>query len=380
MAPLNLRLITTCLIAAGFFCPAEAQNVPRSFDSNMDPRTVALGEAGTALLGPTDPFTINPAGLADRSGIWLEYERRGMEWLEPWGLEDYGYRSWSGGVSTQAGTFAFTYRRFDQGEFVSQTYDNPQGYTTVKVYDHTFGVAWARPLASWIQAGLAAKLFSPVVGGMSLETTPAYLLDIGIVARSGNLLASGRATDAVSMGVALQNLGSNLRMRQTLSEPFGGGPHVYESSEQMPRTLRLGVAYQIRLVAREPEGWSPLRATFIGDYWNVLNSRSSVNEHYLACGVELTAYELLSIRLGGHIEPFQSVYGREDVAAIRYGVGVDLPFGRFAPGAVPLTLSASYTAIPLYSVGFSGPTFSGSGFFSGAPGTANVFSVTLKYQ
>ncbi len=378
MPPLNLHLIAAGLIALGFWLPgaAIAQEVGRSFDISMDPRTIALGEGGAALLGSTDPFVVNPAALALRSGIWLEYTRRGMEWLESQGLEDMRYRSWSAGAGTRVGTFAFTYRRHDYGEFPVSTISQPEGVGSMKIFDHTFGVGWAYALASWLEAGAAAKAFTivqSVTSGpiSSAETTPAYLLDIGFLAKSGPLLVSGRASDNLSVGIALQNFGSNFRMRQPVVDPNTYGQRVYEYSEQLPRTFRLGVSYQISVSAEDAEKWVPLRAAVTGDYWNVLNTHASFNEHYVGYGIELMAYELLSVRLGGYIQPFQSVYGRENVAMMRYGVGLDLPFRRFAPRAMPLTFSASYTAIPLYN-----PIY----FFTGGPGTANVFSLTLTYQ
>ncbi len=365
------------VLSAAFAPAARAQAGSYSLDVALDPRTVALGEAGVAIPGSTDAFASNPAGLAACSGLWMEYARRGMEWTEGMGIEGMQFRSWSAGLSTRYGTFMLGYRRGDMGEMDVSTSDSPGGIgAKVKMYNHVFGAAWGYALSPAVQLGAVAKAFTlvqtvegrPAAGGFQpVEATPAYLIDLGVLLNSGRLIANGGAADNLSLGVALQNFGTDFRIKQAAVGQAGSG---LDMVEPLPRMIRVGLAYQVRMGKGEPEGWIPLQAMVVGEYRKVLNSLISGNERYWGWGVELTGCEVFSVRLGGYFQPWKSVFGAENRAALRLGTSVELPLRRIAAGWWPVTIEASYTAIPLYNVGFS----------PGLAGTANVFSFGLRYD
>ncbi|HTY38308.1 MAG TPA: hypothetical protein VMH23_14415 [Bacteroidota bacterium] len=365
-------------LCAQQFVFAQASSSNSALDVTFEPRSVSLGEATVALPGSRDAFTSNPASLSGLSGAWISYDHRGMEWTKSFGHDDMRYRSWSLGAATPIGTFLIEYRRQDYGEFEVTTVESPDGAGTAAVYNHVFGVAWGKSFGSWISVGAAIKSFtdvetvtgSPAASLQSLQTQPAYLLDIGVLAQSGSVLRLPGLKDNFSVGASLQNFGTDYRMTGQ------GIPGQIENEYYvpLPRALHLGIAYEFAVSGAAEHDADILKATVVGEYRTVLNSFPSQHDYHWGWGLELTTYDIFSVRLGGYLQPYESVYGRDRVFAIRYGAGLHLPWSLVAKDALPLAFCVDYAAIPLYSVDVF--TY----WSSPVPATANVFTVRLQYE
>ena len=351
-----------------------------SLDMTFDPRSVSLGEATVALPGSYDAFGSNPAGLAALKGAWMSYYRRGMEWTEVLGMNDLRYRSWAAGANTPWGTFSFEYRRMDFGEFQVTTSESPDASGTVKVYNHELGIAWGLCLTRSISIGAVAKTYTDVqstegLPGPSLyelETQRPYLLDLGLLYKSGALIGSERLGDNVNVGVALQNFGTDYRIKSATGPGTGLFSEEYIA---LPRTLRIGVAYQLSLHDSDPTRATILQVNLLGEYRNVLNVFPGNHEYHWGWGTEFTAYDILTVRLGGYFQPYSSVYGGDRVVGIRLGAGLHLPINLLVDGLPPFAFCVDYAAIPLNSIstGYYNP-------FNSAPGTANVFALRIQYE
>ncbi len=356
---------------------AQGSGTYSSLDVTFDPRSVSLGEATVALAGSYDAFGSNPAGLSNVQGAWLSYDYRGMEWTRSLGLDDMRYRSWELGARTPLGTIAVAYRRQDLGEFAVSTMESPEGVGTLKAYNHEFGLAWAYDLLPTLSVGAVAKTYTDVqtttdaTGGSSsgFETQRPYLLDLGMQYHCGALFGKGRVTDAASLGISLQNFGTDYRIKMTSALPEG---FSFDEFAPLPRTLRLGVAYHLSLRNPSSDSGSVLQLNLLGEYRNVLNSYPTEHDYHWGWGLELTAYELFTVRLGGYFQPYQSVYGGDRVVAIRFGAGLHLPARLLAEDLPPVVLNIDYAAIPLYRVD--------PDIFPNSAGTANVFSLRVEYE
>ncbi len=351
-----------------------------SLDMTFDPRSVSLGEATVALAGSYDAFASNPAGLATLKGAWMSYDRRGMEWTEVLGMDDLRYRSWAAGANTPWGTFSFEYRRMDYGEFSVTGPESPDVLGKVYVYNHEFGLAWGLCLARSISIGAVAKTYTDVqstegLSGASpydLETQRPYLLDLGFLYNIGSLIGNERLVDNIALGAALQNFGTDYRFKVATGLEPGVTSEEYIA---LPRTLRIGVAYQLSLHGSEPTSPPILRVNVLGEYRNVLNSFPGPHEYHWGWGAEFTAYDIFSIRLGGYFQPYSSVYGGDRVVAVRLGAGLHLPLKLLSDGMPPLAFNVDYAAIPLNGNG--SPYYYP---FNSAPGTANVYTLRIQYE
>ncbi len=370
-----------CLLAFSALVPgaawAQVVSANSSLDVTFDPRSVSLGEATVGLSGSYDAFASNPAGLGSLKGSWLSYDYRGMEWTRELGLDGLRYRSWEIGARTPLGTIVFAYRRQDLGEFSVSTTESPEGVGKVRVYNHEFGLAWAYEILPTLTVGAVAKTYTDVQtttgetgdANSGFETQRPYLLDLGLQYHFGALFAEGRVSDAASFGISLQNFGTDYRIKVTLPPPEG---FSFEEFVRLPRTLRLGVAYHLSLHDPASDSGAVLQLNLLGEYRDVLNSYPSEHEYHWGWGLELTAYELFTVRLGGYFQPYQSVYGGDRVVAIRFGAGLHFPVRLFAESLPPVALNIDYAAIPLYRVD--------PYFFANSAGTANVFSLRVQYE
>jgi len=312
------------------------------------PRSVAMGESFVALHGNPTALMSNPAGLAGLAGIGLSYAQRSLNWTR--GLEDFKYHSGNGYVEAPFGVFGIQYNRLSMGEFAISTPESPDGIGRERVYQHAIMVGFGTKVSENLSAGLAAKYYdivntvisnsTPYEAGFS--TTPAYLFDAGAQYTVPVFPDDSVLQNAVTAGISLQNIGTKLKSSSSLSSI------EYESSAEAPRYLRVGFSLQLKVMPRRTDGLEPAVMVLTGEYRRMLDGSiyGDAERDYWGFGVEFALFEVVSVRMGGVINPFTSIYGAKGKFMTRGGIGVQLPLAELGV-PVPLSVSGGYALIPI---------------------------------
>jgi hypothetical protein len=348
-----------------------------SLSWSITPRGVALGEATVALPAFGAPFAANPAGLANCRGIWSTYAS------QPYFATGADYRSGSVGVATTIGTFMATYRQFNNLPIVVSTVasESHGGVAEYDWYDRTLGIAWGSSFGAHVRVGVAAKQFdekfprvsgtTPPGTGMIIpkETTPSYVIDLGLLCTTGTLLGGEEISDDFSVGVALQGFGTPYRLRYDPA-PY---PYYYAywraNIQPLDRNLRIGFAYRLSIKGTTSESLQPFSTTLMSEFRQVLNSRY-YGGSYWGFGLETSILEVLNLRVGGLAQPTDGPYGHQNTLKERYGIGLHIPLARLGDWLPALTLEGDYAWMPLaiYS------------FVDYDPSTLRVFSFGVRYE
>jgi hypothetical protein len=365
-----LRSLATSLALGLFVIGARAQS--GAYNSPLDvatsSRSIAMGEALAAV--PKEPMALmsNPAGLAGLDGIGVSYSQRSINWMS--GLEDFRFHGASAFIALPFGVFGIQYNRFSMGEVAISTPSSPQGYGTATMYAHSIAAGFGVHLTGNLSAGVTAKHFDIIYDvsapTTSFETdfTPAYLVDGGIQYSIPIRTADSAAIHTLTGGLAIQNLGTNLRM-SNLTESGS-------SSEQMPRYLRVGASYGLDILPGDPEGLHPVSLLFTAEYRTILNEAGGMynDRSFWGFGAECTALEIISLRLGGVVMPYTSIYGEKGKLMFRTGMGLRLPLATLGVPA-PLVLSGEFAIIPIDS--------HPNNFMWGFTSSLSAFTVGLEY-
>jgi hypothetical protein len=361
----SLRLLSSAFLILCLSASSYGQN--QSVVVPVDARTTALGEATVALHGDPVFMTANPAGLASFTGASLSYSRRSMEWTSL--LQGMYYQSFQAAVATPVAVFGAYYDRFTYGEVVVTSSEGPEATGTMEPYDHTIGLVGAFTPIDGLSLGLAAKGFqyggllagTEQESGRSESSSWALLADLG--ALYAYRFTSGPIGHELSAGLSLQNFGSNVKLEHGETS----------TSEQLPRFLRLGVAYGAAGPKIEELGLTSCRVVVTGEYRNILNSGSYGNaiRDFYGWGVEIQALEILSARFGWTLGNTNSVYGEAGTPAFRYGLAASFPLRLIG---APLTVSGAYTSIRTTYPGWTG--WGWPEFAENLP----VFTLSVSYE
>lgn len=361
-------IITFCLFSTG----ASAQMLT-AYTSPLDvptnPRSVAMGESFVALPGDPTALMSNPAGLAGLHGMGISYSQRSMNWMS--GLEDYRYHGANAYYAAPFGVFGIEYNRLSMGEFTYSIPSSPMGVGTLQVYEHSIVVGFGAELMEGFSAGIATKYLDivyTVTGGKSQSSpayavTPAYLFDAGAQYSVPILPGDSSIQHLITTGISVQNIGTELKSSSSTET---------ESSSETPRYLRLGFSYRLTMLPQGPEGLRPVAMVLTAEYRRVINGSTYQDSRrdYWGCGVEFTLFEVASVRMGGVVLPYTSIYGDKGCFKLRGGFGVHVPLARLGVSA-PLVLSGNYALIPINRYPNS--------FMSGNTDNLSTFSVELEY-
>jgi hypothetical protein len=241
------------------------------------------------------------------------------------------------------------YNRFDKGSGAVSITLHPEGIGTAEIHDYTIGITASRSFENGIDVGLTLKTFDVSLEYTSivvspppmLSTTRPVLLDVGAIYTVPALLSGSEVHDMFSLGVSLQNFGSNFKTQ------FGSSNA--ELSEQPIRFLRFGFAYDLRTFSPHDSSVSPVRFLVTAEYRRILNSHivNGGQEDFYGFGAEATALEMLIARVGGYLANIDWIYSTKGVPSLRYGFGLHVPFQRIGVH-VPLTVELEYGAIPIH--------------------------------
>jgi hypothetical protein len=309
-------------------------------DVPTDPRCVAMGESFVAL--PENPTALmsNPAGLAGLIGGGASYAQRSMDWMR--GLESFKYHGANAYVALPFGVFGIQYGRLNTGEMIVRTASSPEGIGRVKSYIHDFGIGFGTKIWGNLAVGVAAKFFDMVwnstgpnvPGWTDLSSNPAYLFDAGAMYSIADEMHDSTVQGAFAVGIAVQNAGTEFKLKYSTE--------VEASDYNVPRYLRVGFAYTLRILSRQQNGLQPLALALTGEYRRPLRP----NQDTWGFGLECTLFECISARAGGVMMPFTSIYGEQGNVMFRGGAGLHIPLPRMGL-RIPLVVSANYALIPI---------------------------------
>jgi hypothetical protein len=273
-----------------------------------------------------------------------------MNWISA--TDDWNLNSFTTAVAFPFGVVAAQYNRSSYGTMIVTTTESPDGNGTVgTLYAHDFALGFGMRLPSGVAIGVAAKYYDfienfsgPLAYLLPTWTTkPAYLFDFGVEYTLPPLHAQAGVNDSLTLGLAMQNAGT--AWKQTMA-PDTYGDVSPDMTIKMPEYLRIGLSYGLRVVPADESSLSPFSAVVTGEWRSLLYPETSGNTTYWGAGVELTAYEVFSLRGGMAISPFDSFETIHDRAGFRIGAGINLPVRRLAPD-IPLMLSFHYSLVAL---------------------------------
>jgi len=302
-----------------------------SLDIPADGRSTAMGESFVALRGNSSAMLFNPAGLASLRGVHVAYGHRGNDWMS---VLNSQHQNFSMAAETPFFSVGVFYKRLDlESEFRDEFGD----IELFKLGNRSYGVSLAHSLADCFDIGATFKTFNWSFDFASVESNSPFLFDIGLL-HTFDLSEQGILNSALSLGVALQNFGEDLK---TPPEALAGGyRHV------LPRALRTGFSYSYEPAQPSEMDLAPFGILITGEYRAILGDRYEYYRDFWGFGGEVVIFEIVSGRIGGFVSPWNGLYGKRGEVALRYGVGLSLPFQKLGI-KTPLTLRADYSAIPL---------------------------------
>jgi hypothetical protein len=358
--------LALCMSVTGACAQTGAYN--SVLDVSTSARSVAMGESFVAVPGEPTALMSNPAGLAALEGIGFSYSQRSFDWMS--GLDDYKYHGANIHVAAPFGVFGIEYNRFSMGEYPITSASSPDGIGTVEIYSHSVAVGFGMHLTSQLSAGIAAKYFDIVystsvpVYYLTTNITPAYLADAGFQYTVPIPTTDSALVHAFTAGIAVQNIGTDMK--------FTNATESASVAEEMPRYLRLGAAYQLDLLAQNPQNLRPVSLLFSAEYRRILNEAGGIYaaRDFWGFGAECTAMEIVSLRIGAVIMPFTSIYGEKGKLMFRVGLGLHLPLVKIGL-PIPLVVSGGYANIPIEN--------RPNNYMQGNTNSLSAFSVGVDY-
>ena len=212
------------------------------------------------------------------------------------------------------GHLGFDIKTFDFGDIpltTQQDMDGESGRTFSPTFS-TIGLTYANKLTESIQVGLTAKM---IYESVPRASATAFALDLGIQYKQ---LAGIKG---VSFAVVAKNIGTDMKYEGSALMYQVQDPETYRrdyvtrgsSSNQLPASLELGLAYEIDFI---PQNNIIVSGVF---------QNNNVQNDGLKFGLEYTWNELVSVR-GGYVYTANSdvddeLYTFTLGAGIRYNVG-----------------------------------------------------------
>lgn len=375
------HIVVIGLVLAAWAAPSTGQTTDYvqtgvlPVDTPTDPRSVAMGESFVAIAGNPAAMMYNPAGLAGLTGVTASYAQRRNDWYS--GADNLRYHSGNATVGVGPLTLGALFNRHDYGEIAISSSQYPDGMAYGEPHFDLYALGAGASLDEHWDVGFAAKMFNYSLSitrgnGYSLSTTPAWLFDAGVIYRlPGNIDALHMAR-LFSAGISLQNLGTKLKSSSTLQTSTG--PRSVSGEMNIPLYIRMGVSFGLSQLTASESDLVPFTLLLTAELRSLLNGGSgqSSASNFWGVGLDTKMYEILSVRLGLYIPPYSSIYGMDGTPALRYGIGLDLPFERLGLGA-PLAVLAEYAAIP------ANVTLPYYGFPGNVRSTLHVFSLGVRY-
>lgn len=365
----HILIVLLLLSYSGIYAQVLNNN---SITLSTDPRALALGEAVVADPDAYLSFRVNPALLATALGYQIVYNYRNLAWTE--NLKDRHCENVTVAGRSPVGNFALGFTRNDYGKIgFCWVADNPAGYQCVDMdlYDYTVSLSLARTVHKNLAIGINLNMFDEVYHvaedvDFDIKTERAFFTDLGFVytitLNQGLEKKYQNIKDQFILGASLGNYGSDYKIK--MSKTLAG----YSSA--LPRYLRVGFSYQ--LILQEELADPLLKFLVTGEYKKYLNpdKYEKSRADFYGFGFETVLFSLIAVRAGGILQPYSNIYARENEVALRFGLGLNLPFTRIGL-EFPMCLQFNYGVIPLSAIG----SFDGN-----QQGNLSTYNILLKYE
>lgn len=214
--------IILCLL----LCPAAAAasgpgtTAAPFLKAAMSPRAMAMGGAFGALADDSGAVFVNPAGLARQSGseVSLDFS----SWLQGARMGDLAYSGSAGGERVGLGLTVMTV------DGIERRGDDAAGIVPA---NGTFGADDAAVSLAWAKEDIAPDSLPRLDGGLAAKFVRSKIDDKSAVAAAVDAGAIYRATDRLSLSLALQNLGTKMKFDS--------------EADPLPLDLRAGMLYRV---------------------------------------------------------------------------------------------------------------------------------------
>ncbi len=339
------KTLLVLVLIAVYLTPLEAQTVVMrrtTLDLETNPHSIALGESFVARSTPTSFFT-NPAALPKISGFNFFYNVRNDNWFNP--NDDDKFYTFGFSAAVPIGRLGFSFNKYKSNLILTST-ENPDGIGTIT--NKTFLFSYANSIVDNFSIGASLKFFNFGVDpfpwiAKSFDSKTSIVIDIGMRYSFEKILPSYSATDNLSLGLSLQNFGTDSEFKLSPEQKL-----YYKN--KLPRYLRAGFCYELNLLFFNDSENSDLDFFITGEYQRLLNP-SSFDENYtdnLGVGFEMTALKIFSIRLGGIIpQDMMRIFNYEKLNW-RYGAAVNMSLQKLGID-FPLDISIEYALIKIHS-------------------------------
>ncbi len=326
-----------------------------SLDVTMDARSIAMGESFVANPNGLVAADNNPATLIGLKGLSLFYNRRKPSWKDI--SSNNILHSFGISLETSFGNFAILYKRFNDD---LNNYPGPEHLSNpLPFYNYTVSISYAFNIMQNLALGINLKthFYKSNFNNLYMkdaESNHPILADIGILYHSDGLINFPVFKDKISWGTSISNFGTDFKPERI----------VYAHQEQksfiskLPRTFNIGFSYQLNIISFQQPDF--LKFIFNGEFDYLLNNYDYENfpkiESYgyedvrdikrdtWKFGLEGSVMNLLFLRIGSIVYPFESFFSEKDKAGLSYGIGANFPFVLVGIN-YPVSISFDYAII-----------------------------------
>lgn len=297
-------------------------------------RSSALGEATSTALGDPGAWNSNPATVAGLRGVGthhmlghrsVEAHTISSDWI--------GAGAW---LATPIANIALHYVRRDMGEFQT-TFPSGTNSDRIRRYDETITLSLAHDLGSSVALGASVKWMRDRALMMVDDPNETVVtdasgvyVDLGVIGSMRGFFVGSKMRDSIHIGTVIQDIGDRLVFRDVAQ------------SSKMSQWLRLGAGYTISI---GDSAATTFRATINGEYRRLLNGGPQQDKTYGGIGIEATALEMVSLRLGTRLFPERRPNLPDAGPWIVFGAGVNLPLHKVGLD-LPFTVGIDYAKLP----------------------------------
>lgn len=278
----------------------------------------SMGESFVANSKASNAFLSNPATLSGIKGITFFYNNRELNYTNLY-IEEFFVSSAGITASSSLGNFGFNYSRYEE---IYGTLGG-LGSNKFKDFNYTAALSYSYPIFDDLHFGVSLKMIDHGREHIQGETPkltakPAFLMDFGLLHSLPKLFYSGIIKDQLNLGLSLQNFGTKLDIEDKLKSFYFW--HMYK----IPRFLRMGYSYSVNISSSEDRSLFEFMTT--GEYKKLLNPGiwEKGDTDFWGAGFEATFYEIISVRMGGHIYPDDLIIAEKEKPMFRFGAGLNL--------------------------------------------------------
>ena len=282
-------------------------------------RSTGWGSVGTSCTQGLEAMYTNIAGTAFTKGTEIIFAY--TNWLTGSGINVMSF-GFSQSLGKSGGVLSASFMSMNFGEIDITTTNSPQGGVgTFKPSYLNINLSYAKAFSNSIYGGLNVKLINEAIADASAM---AVAIDAGVLYTTGD-------KQQIKFGVALKNVGSNLKFRgdglsfRGIIPSHGNDNDLFtveqrSASYELPATLRIGASYDFNMGDLN-------RITLAGNF-----TSNSFTKDQFTLGLEYALKYYFAIRAG---YTYQSGMFNSSVAesgtvftGLNAGVSVSLPFNK----------------------------------------------------